>query len=209
MLKIQQSLDFYNSNVIINSLMNGFSNSIILLGCKNCGKSTHGRLLAKKEQLPFFDTDKAIEQIYKQPFKEYYKKNGFVGLLNDEALICKKIADKVGYNKVVVATTPHIIDNPLALLELRRIGNFVCLQYDINLIVKKIQQTIHMDVDGKFTNLPSYLAVHKPKTMNQIHDILVQIYQEKYAQYETICDKVVKIKNAPIETNFELLLKAL
>lgn len=189
--------------------MNGFSNSIILLGCKQCGKSTHGRLLAKKEQLPFFDTDNAIEQIYKQPFDSYYKKNGIVGLMNDEAMVCKKIADKTGDKKIVVATTPYIIDNPLALQELRRIGNFICLQIDINFVVKKIQKQIRMDEDGKFLNLPSYIAVHKPKTASQIHDIIMQKYQEKYSQYETICDKVVKIKNAPVETNFELLLKAL
>ena len=35
----------------------GMNNSIVLMGCKHCGKSTQGKLLAEKLGVSFFDTD--------------------------------------------------------------------------------------------------------------------------------------------------------
>ena len=38
--------------------------NIIFVGVKHCGKSTQGRLLARRLQLPFADTDELIAQTY-------------------------------------------------------------------------------------------------------------------------------------------------
>lgn len=200
-------MDFYNSNVIILG-MNGF-NSIVLLGCRQCGKSTHGRMLAKELSLPFYDTEDVIEQLSGISFKKYYRTKGFVGLLNDEAVACKKIAEKVGDSRVVVATTSYIVDNPVALQELRRFGKFVTLQLDIDYVVSQTESKIQVGANGKYINVPSYVAPSKPKNKNQIHELLVQHYQEIYQHYAAISDAVVEIKNASPEENFELLRKAI
>lgn len=52
--------------------------SIILIGFKGCGKTTIGRLLAKKIKKKFNDIDQVIERMYKGRLscREIYKKHG-------------------------------------------------------------------------------------------------------------------------------------
>ena len=49
-------------------------NQIYLVGAMGSGKSTMGRLLAKKLGLPCFDLDKLIEDKEKMSIKRYFSK---------------------------------------------------------------------------------------------------------------------------------------
>jgi len=64
--------------------------SIVLIGFKGCGKTTIGKLLAKKLKKGFIDTDSVIEKMYNGNLscREIYKKHGndFFRKLEAEAL---------------------------------------------------------------------------------------------------------------------------
>lgn len=48
---------------------------LILAGFKGVGKTTTGRLLAQKLDLPFFDTDELLVDRYKKPVSELYQEH--------------------------------------------------------------------------------------------------------------------------------------
>ena len=49
---------------------------IALIGLPGCGKSTIGRQLARRLQLPFFDSDHVIEQQIGCSIREYFEREG-------------------------------------------------------------------------------------------------------------------------------------
>jgi shikimate kinase len=50
---------------------------IVLIGYRTTGKSTAGRMLAEKLQIPFWDTDAMIEKIMAMPIKEMVALHGW------------------------------------------------------------------------------------------------------------------------------------
>lgn len=58
------------------------SGPIVLIGFKGCGKSSIGKVLAKKQKVAFTDTDTVIESLHKKrkneelSFREIYKRYG-------------------------------------------------------------------------------------------------------------------------------------
>ena len=73
-------------------------NSVVLMGCKHCGKSTQGRLLAKKLGVDFFDTDDVINNLRGMDARTLYRTKGVIEftLAEEEACceIIKKNSDK-------------------------------------------------------------------------------------------------------------------
>lgn len=49
---------------------------VILIGLPGSGKSTVGRHLARRLQLPFFDSDQVIEQQLGCPIRDYFEREG-------------------------------------------------------------------------------------------------------------------------------------
>ena len=54
----------------------GIYNSIVLMGCKHCGKSTQGRLLAQKLGVSFIDTDDEIARLRGMDARTLYRTKG-------------------------------------------------------------------------------------------------------------------------------------
>ena len=65
--------------------------SIVLMGIKHCGKSTQGKILAKKLELPFFDTDSLIEEMNGMTCRQIYSEKGEAAFKTAEYQACKKI----------------------------------------------------------------------------------------------------------------------
>ena len=187
----------------------GINNSIVLMGCKHCGKSTQGRLLAQKLGVDFFDTDEEIGRIKGIDFRTLYKTKGVGAFSLAEEEACNSIVKKNIDTQIVIATGGGICDNPPALNALRVCGKFVFLKLEIQYSVKRIMDKIEETSLGIFKNAPAYVLNENPTSLAQIEDILIRKYTERYQQYQTIADVVVEIKNAPIEENFKILLGAL
>lgn len=193
-----------------NLVMNNLSNeSYILLGCKHCGKSTQGKMLSQKLNLPFFDTDTVMEEICKTSVRELYAKKGPSAFMEVEEQACKMIAKENANKQIVVATGGGICDNAPALTFLRELGTFVFLRLDIDYSISRIMNKVKIDGDGIFYNVPAYVMVKNPKTIDDIRNILFEKYKERFEQYASISDVVVDIKNGPVDQNFTDICQAL
>ena len=159
--------------------------SVVLMGCKHCGKTTQGRLLAQKLGVDFFDTDDEIARIRGMDPRVLYKTKGVTEFTLAEEEACKSIIQKNGNRKIVISTGGGICDNPR--------------------IMAKIQEVS----PGVFAGAPAYVLNENPATLDDIRAILLEKYKERFKQYESLADIVVDIKNAPIEENFKTLLGAL
>ena len=183
--------------------------SVVLMGCKHCGKSTQGRLLAQKFGVDFFDTDDVIPRLCGMDARTLYKTKGVVAFMMAEEEACREIIKNNSDKKIVISTGGGICDNPPALQALRDAGTFVFLRLDINHSVDRIMAKIEEVEKGVFKGAPAYVMSEKPATLEEIRSILLKKYKERFQQYQTLADIVVDIKNAPIEENFKTLLGAL
>ncbi len=184
-------------------------NSVVLMGCKHCGKSTQGRLLAKKLGVDFFDTDDEIQKLRGEDARTLYRTKGVTEFTIAEEEACSEVITKNSDRMVVIATGGGICDNPPALQALRECGTFVFLRLDIKHSIKRIMDKIEETEEGTFKNAPAYVLNENPKTLDDIRAILKKKYEERYQQYERLADVIVDIKNAPVEENFQTLLGAL
>ena len=73
------------------------NNNLILIGMMASGKSTVGRLLAKKLNLRFYDTDFIIERKTKMKISEIFEKRGENEFRNLEKKIALRLLDKNNY----------------------------------------------------------------------------------------------------------------
>jgi len=185
-------------------------NSIVLLGCKHCGKTTHGRQLAEHYGIQFYDTDAVIEKLVKMPFRDYYKKSGPAAFMLAEENACKEIVDNNPGDRIVVATGGGICDNAPALNRLRVFGKFVFLELDLQFSIERIERKIEWDAyECEWKNLPAYIAQYDPKTKEDIHKILLDKYTERFQQYRSIADVTVHLQNQSADDNFKLLLNSI
>lgn len=187
----------------------GMYKSIVLMGCKHCGKSTQGKLLAQKLGVDFFDTDDELARLKGKDVRTYYSENGFGGFAIAEEEACREIIKDASGKRIVVATGGGICDNPPALEALRECGIFVFLRLDLQYSINRILSKVQEPIPGVFKNLPAYVLNEGPTSMEQIEQILLKKYTERYRQYQMLADVIIDIKNAPIEENFKTLLDAL
>ena len=64
--------------------------NIVLVGMMGSGKSSIGKILSKKLEFEFIDTDNKIEKIQKKTISEIFKKNGEKYFRNIEEVISLK-----------------------------------------------------------------------------------------------------------------------
>ena len=183
--------------------------SIVLMGCKHCGKTTQGKLLAQKLGVDFIDTDDEIGRIRGVDFRTLYKTKGVTEFTLAEEEACRKIVEENADRQLVIATGGGICDNPPALQALRVCDKFIFLRLDIKYSVSRIMSKIEETETGSFTNVPAYVLSENPKSLKQIEEILTKKFTERYQQYQAIADIIIDIKNAPVEENFKTLLDAL
>ena len=187
----------------------GIYNSIVLMGCKHCGKTTQGKLLAQKLGFDFIDTDDEIGRLRGVDFRTLYQTKGVTEFTLAEEEACSTIIKEHQGQQLVIATGGGICDNPPALNALRTCGTFVFLRLDIKYSISRIMAKIEQTEFGTIKNAPAYVLDQNPASMKDIEDILMKKYTDRYQQYQSIADFIVDIKNAPVEENFQTLLGAL
>ncbi|HEY7419954.1 MAG TPA: shikimate kinase [Ktedonobacteraceae bacterium] len=118
--------------------------NIVLIGMKGCGKTTLGRLLAKKLQLTFIDSDTAIEQMHRQEkgeallFREIFKRYGEAYFSALETRTLQHIAQTCETTKIALACggqTPLREKNQQILSGL---GTIIYLQVSEPVLLKRI-----------------------------------------------------------------------
>ncbi|MEE3314501.1 MAG: shikimate kinase [Treponema sp.] len=184
--------------------------SLVLMGIKHCGKSTQGRLLAKKLSLPFFDTDTLIEDATGKSPRQIYNESGADAFKDAEYEACKKLADELSAKgtDAVIATGGGICMNERAVETLRSLGKCVFLVADEKLASDRIVREAVTEEDGTLSNLPAYIACKNPSTILDVRKIFHDFYMERTKLYSRIADLCVEMKQVPKDENLRNILEA-
>lgn len=199
----------YNTFCYIIFFMESLNNSIVLMGCKHCGKTTHGKKLAADLGVDFFDTDEVMEKMIGKSVRDFYRENGVSAFMEAEEAACDKIIEENKDKMIVVSTGGGICDNAPAITKLRIFQKFVFLRLDIEYSIKRVAAGIKMLNPGQFQNAPAYILAENPKSMQDVNNILTRKYTERFNQYQSMADIIIDVKNAPIEENYKLIKEAL
>jgi len=111
--------------------------NIILTGFMGTGKSTVGRLLAKKTGYRFVDTDTLIEQQTGKTISEFFAAQGEKAFRLLETNLVIKLAAE---NGLVIATGGGLVLNPDNVKELSRTGQIFCLTATADEILQRVTQ---------------------------------------------------------------------
>ncbi|MEE3315022.1 MAG: shikimate kinase [Treponema sp.] len=185
--------------------------SLILMGIKHCGKSTQGRLLAKKLALPFFDTDTVIEEMSGKSPRKIYNESGAEAFKEAEYEACKNLAEELKSKgtDAVIATGGGICTNPRAVEILKSLGTCIFLIADEKLAADRIVREAKLSDDGELCNLPAYIACKSPSTILDVRHIFHDFYVERTKLYSTIADISVKMQQLPKDENLKSILEAI
>ncbi len=184
--------------------------NIILVGIKHCGKSTLGKLLAKKTDATFFDTDDLILKQTGKTCRQIYKEKGEEAFMTSEKKACTYLIKKITAEnlKAVIATGGGICNNPEAFNELKNSGKIVFLQVEESVAFKRIMMEARIDPDGTLGNLPAFIAKKNPKNIEDAKNIFHDFYVERSSLYEQMCDVKINISQEEKELSVQKILAA-
>lgn len=98
--------------------------NIILTGFMGTGKTTLGRLLAKRIGYEFVDTDALIETQMGQTIAELFQTRGEAVFRKLESKLVRELAQQEG---LVIATGGGLVLDPDNVAELSKTGQIICL----------------------------------------------------------------------------------
>jgi shikimate kinase len=108
--------------------------NIYLIGLMGAGKTTIGRLLAKSLGLPFYDSDKAIEDVTGVDIATIFEFEGEDGFRLREN---KMITELTGIDGIVLATGGGVILNAANRTQLKEHGFVIYLQCSVERLVER------------------------------------------------------------------------
>lgn len=111
--------------------------NIVLIGMAGCGKSTVGKMLARKLNMPFIDTDELIVQTQKRPLQEIIDNEGSMGFkrIEEEVLLAVNVRGHV------IATGGSSIYSREGIAHLASNGIIIFLQTNLDILKKRVGDT--------------------------------------------------------------------
>ena len=151
--------------------------NLILIGMMASGKSTIGRLLAKKLNLKFFDTDFIIEKKTKMKIVEIFQKKGEPYFRNLEKKITLNLLNK---NNCVISLGGGAFINELVRKATQKNNTTIWLNWDLKTLIDRIKKNNKRPVASNLSN-------------NELKDLLInrsKIYSK--ANYKIDCENMQK-----------------
>lgn len=171
--------------------------NIILIGMKACGKSTVGKLLARKLGLDLFELDSEIEKAHlmekkeKLTFREIFKKHGAVYFRQLESETLMNISKEKKEKKFVLSC-----------------GGGTPLNEDNQKILKKLGKVFFLDVDEEVL-LPRILKHGIPAFFpfpNNPKKSLRELLKKRRSVYKRVADKIISFANGSPEELAEKII---
>ncbi|MBR6634892.1 MAG: shikimate kinase [Clostridia bacterium] len=169
-----------NKTLEILSALEKQMKNIVLVGMPGCGKSTAGRLLAKKLNRDFIDTDSLIVENEEMPIPEIFEKYGEEYFRNAEA---KAVAQAGKMSGKIIATGGGAILREENKTALRQNAVVVYLNRDISTLA----------IDGRPLSKANKLQ---------------EMYNTRLPHYKAVSDMSVEVDSDP-EITVERILKGL
>ena len=140
--------------------------NIILIGYRGTGKSSVGKKLAEKLQVPFYDTDDLIEAAAGRSIGEVVAESGWACFREMEKEVIRKL---VFHRGGVIATGGGAVMDDENAENLKRTGTLVWLEADVETIVRRIQGDLQnreqrplFSADGLFHETTGMLEKRTP-----------------------------------------------
>jgi len=108
--------------------------SISFVGMAGCGKTTIGRLFAKKHRVSFIDTDHLIEKKLNKSLQDIKNEKGYLYLREVEQEIVLAIDTSIQ----IISTGGSVIYSEQAITHLKQISSVVFIDTPYELIKKRI-----------------------------------------------------------------------
>ena len=175
----------------------GTRGGILLIGMKACGKSTVGKLLAKKLNINFIELDKEIEKAHfidnneRLTFREIFRKHGAEFFRSLENKVLSSIADKSNNKRFVLAFgggTPLNIDNQKLLMQL---GTIVFLNTDEKVLLPRILKH----------GIPAFFPFPDDPARS-----LTKLLKKRRPVYESVADKIISFNSETPEALVDKIL---
>ncbi|MHB1286145.1 MAG: shikimate kinase [Leptospirales bacterium] len=118
-----------------------FSNKIsqiILVGARGAGKTTIGHALARTLDLPFYDTDRLVEELIGEPIAHLWKREGESSFRKKESEV---VAGLSKFQKGVVATGGGVVLDPVNRNFLRDAGVVFYISLKPESLVLRLQNS--------------------------------------------------------------------
>jgi shikimate kinase len=111
--------------------------NIVLVGFMGSGKSSVGRLLARKLRFQFLDTDRLVEERARMPIPEIFRQHGETYFRERETAVLESL---LGKHRHVLATGGGIVTQPRNIELLRQLGLVVLLKADPEEIFRRVSR---------------------------------------------------------------------
>lgn len=111
--------------------------TIVLVGLMGSGKTSIGKRLAKRLELPFFDSDIEVEQAAGYPIKEIFEIFGEQGFLDGEQRVIKRLLDQPTH---VLATGGGSFANDPTRSVIKEKSISVWLKADLDTLVARVSR---------------------------------------------------------------------
>ncbi len=151
--------------------------NLVLIGMMGSGKSSIGKILSKKLEFEFIDTDSKIEEIEKKTISEIFKKNGEKYFRNIEEVISLKSLNL--NNKVIALGGGGYINPTIRKYTLKKCTS-VWLDWKNETLINRIKNSKKRPLAMKMNNLELQKLIINRSTMYNLSD------------YKINCDKLNK-----------------
>lgn len=162
--------------------------NIYLCGFMGCGKSTVGKVLAKKLSMEFIDMDTAIEDFYKMTIPEIFSAYGEEGFRERETEICRMLSEN---DSLIVACGGGAVLRKENVEIIKKSGTIVFLKVPEENLINRLR------------NDPT----PRPVIQNKSDDDILEIYTGRLPKYLEASEKIVDCCENP-EENAERILDA-
>ena len=153
--------------------------NLVLVGMMGSGKSSIGKILSKKLEFEFIDTDNKIEEIEKKTISEIFKKNGEKYFRNIEEVISLK---SLQLNNKVIALGGGGYINPIIRKYTLKNCISVWLDWKNETLINRIKNSKKRPLAMKLDNIELQKLIDKRSTMYNLSD------------YKINCDKLDKMQ---------------
>ena len=165
------------------------SKNIFIVGAMGSGKSTIGKLLAKKLKKKFLDTDHEVEVYTNFDISTIFKKFGEELFRDKETEILNKLKDK---ENLVISTGGGIILKDENINLMKAIGTIVFLDINLETQIKRVKYRKHRPLLQN-SNLQielKKLKINRDPIYNKISDYIIEVSSK---DKNTIVDEIQKI----------------